>query len=228
MEGYGLLADGPISRQGHFQHVHQFYTATDPNFTGRSTVPVLWDASERKLRSNSSEDIMLAFDAAGFGTDLLPADKKAEIETLTAQIFDGLSNAVYRAGKAERQDEYDAAVDMVFHTMDLLEDRLAKQRYLFGPTITHADIRLFATLVRFDTVYATHFRCTRKRLVDYPALWRFTRRIYQMPGIRETVDFDEIRYGYYVNDGSHNPFSIIGQQPDIDWEDTQGLAFECR
>lgn len=167
----------------------------------------------RKVLSNSSADIILAFDSVSELIDLRPAGLRDEIDALTQYIFDGLSNAVYRAGKSQRQDEYDDAVDTVFLTLDTLEDRLDGQTFLFGEKLTKADIRLFATLVRFDTVYPTHFRCTRKRIVDYPDLWRFARRIFQMPGIRQTVDFDEIRYGYYVNDGDHNPHGIVGQQP---------------
>lgn len=223
VEGYGLRPTGPISDYGQIKHAHQLYALTDPGYTGRATVPILWDSAEQKALSNSSADIISAFNRAGGGPDLQPKHLSRDIETLTKEIFDGLSNAVYRAGKAERQDEYDDAADTVFATMARLEDRLGDQRFLFGDVMSTADIRLFATLVRFDTVYATHFRCTRKRLVDHPALWRFTRRIYQMPGIRQTIDFDEIRFGYYVNDGAHNPFDIIGQQPEIDWEDRSGL-----
>ncbi|MFA3917054.1 glutathione S-transferase C-terminal domain-containing protein [Ruegeria hyattellae] len=218
VEGYGLLAGGPVPDRSEIQHVHQFYTMTAPTFTGRATVPILWDAKSCKILSNSSADIIAAFDDVGNKINLRPAGLLDEIEDLTQFIFHGLSNAVYRAGKSQRQDEYDEAVDAVFHTMDALEDRLDGRAFLFGSQVTLADIRLFATLVRFDTVYATHFRCTRKRLTDYPRLWRFTRSIYQMPGVKETVDFDEIRFGYYVNDGSHNPFGIVGQQPEIDWE----------
>lgn len=223
VEGYGLLPGGPIPDRAAYQHVHQFYTATDSKYTGRSTVPILWDAHNRFILSNSSAEIMAAFDSVSAKTELRPTKIQDEIDDLTQYIFDGLSSAVYRAGKAQRQEEYDTAVDTVFGTLDALEHRLSGQLYLFGDTLTQADIRLFATLVRFDTVYATHFRCTRKRLLDYPLLWRFTRRIFQIPGIRQTVDFDEIRYGYYVNDGDHNPFGIIGQQPEIDWESLEGL-----
>ena len=220
---YGLLRGGPLPNRSQGQHLHQFYTATVPDYTGRATVPVLWDAKQNRILSNSSDDIITAFDTAGSGVNLRPAKLLDQIETLTRDIFDGLSNAVYRAGKSERQDAYDEAVDTVFATLDTLEARLTGQTFLFGQELTQADIRLFATLVRFDTVYATHFRCTRRRLVDYPHMWRFTRQIYQMPGIKQTVDFDEIRFGYYVNDGSHNPFDIIGQQPDIDWENRAGI-----
>lgn len=223
IEGYALLPDGPLSGDTVLP-LHQFYTQSTPNFTGRVTVPLLWDAPQGQIISNSSADIIAAFNHGPSGPDLLPTTIDADIQALIQTIFDGLSNAVYRAGLAERQDEYDDAVDTVFATMDMLDARLSDRTFLFGPDITAADIRLFASLVRFDTVYATHFRCTRKRLVDYGALWRFTRRIYQMPGIQQTVDFDEIRFGYYVNDGSHNPFGIIGQQPGIDWLDTTGLS----
>ncbi|GGX66280.1 glutathione-dependent reductase [Tateyamaria omphalii] len=223
-EGYGLLQGGLLSNRSDFEHVHQFYTSTVADYTGRSTVPILWDAADSRIISNSSADIMSAFDGISQRIDLRPTALGNEVDDLTHYIFDGLSNAVYRAGKSQRQDEYDEAVDTVFGTLDTLEDRLEGQTFLFGGDLTMADIRLFATLVRFDTVYATHFRCTRKRLVDYPLLWRFTRRIFQMPGIRQTVDFDEIRYGYYVNDGDHNPNGIIGQQPEINWESQEGLS----
>ncbi|MEM8878095.1 MAG: glutathione S-transferase C-terminal domain-containing protein [Pseudomonadota bacterium] len=223
LQGYGLLPDGPITSGSDIRHAHQLYSLTDATYTGRATVPMLWDKEERRVLSNSSADIIAALDRTGTALRLRPEQLGSAIDQLTGEIFDGLSNAVYRAGKAERQDEYDEAVDTVFATMDRLEDRLLDQRFLFGADLTSADVRLFATLVRFDTVYATHFRCTRKRLVDYPALWRFTRRIYQMPGIAETVDFEQIRFGYYVNDGSHNPHKIIGQQPAIDWESCDGL-----
>ncbi|WP_162654083.1 glutathione S-transferase C-terminal domain-containing protein [Lentilitoribacter sp. Alg239-R112] len=223
VEGYGLLPDGPITGSSNIQHAHQLYSVTDKNYTGRATVPMLWDSKRQSILSNSSADIILAFSHAGRGSELRPEMLVSEIDALTSDIFNGLSNAVYRAGKAEQQAEYDEAVDTVFATMDYLEDRLMDQHFLFGSNLTTADIRLFATLVRFDTVYVTHFRCIRKRLVDYPALWRFTRRIFQMPGIREIVNFEEIRFGYYVNDGSHNPFAIIGQQPLINWDNRDGL-----
>lgn len=222
VQGYGLQPHGPLAESG-TRHIHTLYSATDPAYTGRATVPVLWDLDAERILSNSSADLIDAFDRAGTGPSLCPDDRRPEIEALTRRIFDGLSNAVYRAGLAERQDAYDDAVDTVFDTLDMLEARLANTRYLFGDWISSADLRLFATLVRFDAVYATHFRCTRRRIVDYAALWRFTRRIYQQPGIRDSVDFDEIRFGYYVNDGSHNPHGIIGQQPLIDWDDATGL-----
>ena len=222
IEGYGLLS-GVLADPKEWRHLHQAYALHDPQYTGRATVPVLWDAVEDRIVSNDSGAIMKAFDVVGGGRPLYPADLAQQIDALTQDIFDGLSNAVYRAGLAERQDAYDAAIESVFGTLDGLEARLADQQYLFGDAMTLADVRLFATLVRFDTVYATHFRCTRKRLVDYPSLWRFARQVYQMPRVKQTVDFDEIRAGYYLNDGSHNPHGLIGAQPVIDWESTKGF-----
>lgn len=221
VEGYAILPRGPLSVG--FHHVHQLYAATDKVYTGRATVPVLWDAHERTVLSNSSDDIMQAFDAARTGPRLFPTELAEEMASFLPRLFNGLSNAVYRAGKAQRQDEYEDATASVYATLHALEERLSNQTYLFGGTITAADLRLFATLVRYDTVYATHFRCTRYRLTDFPALWRFTRRLFQMPGIAQTVDFDEIRRGYYLNDGSHNPFGLVADQPEIDWLDQSGL-----
>jgi putative glutathione S-transferase len=221
VEGYAIVPDGPLSAD--FHHVHQLYSATDPAYTGRATVPVLWDAHERIVLSNASEDIMQAFDAAETGPRLFPAELADEMTSFLPQLFNGLSNAVYRAGKAQRQDEYEEATTSVYATLHALEERLSHKAFLFGETLTAADLRLFATLVRYDTVYATHFRCTRYRLTDFPALWRFTRRIYQMSGVAGTVDFEEIRRGYYLNDGSHNPFGLVADQPEIDWMDCSGL-----
>ncbi|MEQ8655948.1 MAG: glutathione binding-like protein [Hyphomicrobiales bacterium] len=222
VEGYAIKPDGSLANAGH-QHVHELYTATDNAYTGRATVPVLWDADREAILSNSSEDILVALDKAGSGPSLFPTEHAVEMAAFLPKLFDGLSNAVYRAGKAQRQDEYEHATASVYATLHMLEERLAGQTYLFGATITTADLRLFATLVRYDSVYATHFRCTRYRLTDFPALWRFTRRMYQMPGVAETVDFDEIRRGYYLNDGSHNPFGLVADQPEIDWMDRSGL-----
>jgi len=222
VQGYAIKPDGPLAKAG-YRHAHELYSATDPTYTGRATVPALWDEREQAVLSNSSEDIMVALDKAGTGPNLFPDEHVDDMAVFLPQLFDSLSNAVYRAGKAQRQDEYEEATRSVYAMLHTLEERLSSQTYLFGQAITAADLRLFATLVRYDTVYATHFRCTRYRLTDFPALWRFTRRIYQMPGVAETVDFDEIRRGYYLNDGSHNPFGLVADQPEIDWMDHSGL-----
>ncbi|MBV6658148.1 MAG: glutathione S-transferase C-terminal domain-containing protein [Devosiaceae bacterium] len=223
VEGYALKPEGPLAPLG-WLHMHQLYTATDPAYTGRSTVPALWDAEANQIVSNESAAIMRAFDEAGTGPRLFPDALEKELSAFLPWLFEGLSNAVYRAGKAQRQDEYEEATASVYATLEALEVRLTDRPYLFGEALTAPDLRLFATLVRYDTVYATHFRCTRYRLVDFPALWRFTRRLFQMPGVAETMDFDEIRRGYYLNDGAHNPFGLVGDQPKIDWWDRTGLS----
>jgi len=221
VEGYGLLPDGPLNagRAAPLRHMHQVYTLTDPDHTGRVTVPVLWDASEQRIVSNDSATIMRALGSipSQDGLVLVPAEREAEIDALNDRIHHGLANAVYEAGKAQAQDAYLEAVDRVFATLAMLESRLSDRRFLFGDTLTETDLRLFATLVRFDAVYATHFRCTRHRLTDYAHLWAYARAIYNRPGVAGTVDFDAILYGYYANDGVHNPFGIIAERPAIDW-----------
>lgn len=222
VEGYALLPDGPLADLG-FAHAHQLYSATVAHYTGRATVPMLWDRAEGQVLSNSSADIISALDNGGQGRALVPDRLEQEIESFLPWLFDSFSNAVYRAGKAQRQDEYEEATASVYAALHALEQQLADQVFLFGDQLTVADIRLFASLVRYDSVYATHFRCTGYRLTDFSMLWRFTRRVYQMPGVAATVDFDEMRRGYYLNDGSHNPFGLIADQPDIDWMDKAGL-----
>ena len=217
VEGYALVSTGPLARELNVRHVHELYTRTVTDYTGRSTVPLLWDRERGCIVSNASGDIIAIFDRLSNQTRLRPTHLSADIADLTKWIFENLSNAVYRAGKAQHQVEYEDAVTLVFESMDDLESRLQDKRFLYGDTITEADVRLFATLVRFDTVYATHFRCTLRRLTDYPNLWRYTREIYQLPGLADTVDFDEIRRGYYINDGDHNPYGLVGMQPVIDW-----------
>lgn len=199
------------------RHMHQLYTLTDPTYTGRVTVPVPWDAAYQRIVSNDSATITrsLGSIASEDGLVLVPADREAEIDALNDQIHHGLANAVYEAGKA--QDVYDEAVGRVFSTLSMLDQRLTDRRYLFGEALTETDLRLFATLVRFDAVYATHFHCTRHRLTDYPNLWPYARTIYNWPGVAETVDFDAILYGYYANDGVRNPFGIIAERPMVDW-----------
>ncbi len=202
------------------RHVHQLYSLSASAYTGRATVPVLWDAAAGCIISNDSARIMRSFDVARVQKGLaaftfLPKHLLGEIDALNDDIDRGLSNAVYRAGLAERQAAYDEAVITVFTMLDRLEQRLACCRYLFGAVITETDWRLFATLVRFDTVYATHFRCTRKRLIDYPHLWGYLRDLYGFRGIAETVDFPAILEGYYRYDGAHNPFGIVAALPDV-------------
>jgi len=209
------------------QHLHQLYTFSDDGFTGRSTVPVLWDSQTQSIASNSSAAIMRALDAAlspalDFDFSLRPNELHEEIDALNAVIYDGLANGVYRAGFAESQDAYDVAVGEVFDTLDHLEKRLASSRYLFGNIITEADWRLFPTLVRFDHVYYVLHKCARHRLVDYPRLWAYTRDLFAWRGVKDTVDFDIIRHASYTNDTSSNANRIVAIAPDINWSEPHG------
>jgi len=203
-------------------HLHELYTASDSEFTGRVTVPVLWDSLAKVIVSNDSTQIMRALDAVT-GAEvhdftLRPAAHAAEVDELNDFIYNGLSNAVYRAGFAEKQASYDEAVALVFETLQILEDRLAQRRYLLGPGLTEADLRLFPTLVRFDAVYAILARCSLRRLVDHPNLWAYARDLYSWPNVAETVDMDALRKGAYSADRTNNPFGIVAIAPDADWQ----------
>ena len=221
IEGYALPdeASAEWSGIGRLRHVHQLYTLSNPGYSGRATVPLLWDTARRRIVSNGSARIMRSLDGVS-GTKrytLVPGHLAPEIDWLNRRIDEGLANAVYRAGLAQRQDSYDEAVADVFATLDELEDRLTNRRYLFGSVVTESDWRLFPTLVRFDPVYATHFRCTRHRLRDYPNLWAYARDLWRWPGVSGTIDLAAILQGYYCNDGEHNPHGIIAEAPAADW-----------
>lgn len=208
-------------------HLHQIYTLSDAAYTGRSTVPILWDSKGQRIVSNESAAIMRGLDAVRlegrqFDFTLLPETLRVEIDAINAQVYDGLANGVYRAGFAERQDAYDEAVVQVFDTLDDLEARLSKQRYLLGSVITEADWRLFPTLVRFDAIYHVLHRCCKRRLIDYPHLWGYARDLYAWRGVAETVDFDVAREASYKNDTSTNPYGIVGIAPDADWQASHG------
>jgi len=206
----------------HIEHLHELYSLSDPNYTGRSTVPVLWDAENTKILSNDSRRIIRSFNRVGQqcgkGTyHLAPDHQLVEIDRMNDWLFQNLGNAVYKAGFAETQKAYNDAVKTVFKSLDRLEKKLARQRYLLGKSITEADWRLFATLIRFDNVYAILHRCSYKRLTDYPALWSYARELFSLPGVSETVDFDEILRGSYLNDTSYNPHDILPILPFADW-----------
>jgi putative glutathione S-transferase len=224
IQGYPVAAGAewtPPGLDGPIVHLHELYTASDPHFTGRVTVPVLWDSVARKIVSNDSARIMQALDAvrrAGVPDfTLRPADLVPEVDELNAFIYDGLSNAVYRAGFAENQAAYDDAVTQVFESLKRLEDRLAHRRYLLGPGLTESDLRLFPTLVRFDAVDAILARCSLRRLVDHPNLWAYARDLYAWPNIASTVDMEALRKGAYEADRTNNPFGIVAIAPDVDW-----------
>jgi putative glutathione S-transferase len=203
--------------------LHEIYTMSDPHCTTRVTVPVLFDAQERTIVSNESADIIRMFNSAfdHLGArpgDFYPATHRGEIDAVNARIYDTLNNGVYKAGLAARQDAYEEAVAGVFDTLDWLEQRLARQRYLVGDVLTEADMRLFTTLVRFDPVYHGHFKCNRRALTSYPALWDYTRALYQHPCIKPTVNFTHVKGHYY---GSHpwlNPSAIVPAGPDVDFD----------
>lgn len=205
-------------------HLHELYTMSDPAYTGRSTIPVLWDARDGRIVSNDSLAIIRGLNdlarGLGRGPDLVPEDLKTDINDLNARLYEQLGNAVYQAGFAEIQAAYDEAVERVFGMLDELEDRLSERKHLFGDRLTEADCRLFPTLVRFDNVYHVLHRCTRKRLTDYPALWTYARRVFAWPGVSDTVDFDEIMRGSYLNDTANNPHGIVPVVPALDWDAT--------
>ena len=203
-------------------YAYEVYTASDGTYSGQASVPLLWDSGKRQVVSNDSLQIMKAFDRvescpSNGDITLYPDDLRSEIDELNGQIFSGLANGVYRAGLARSQRHYDDAVADVFATLDLLEARLARGRLMFGRRLTITDIVLFPVLVRFDVVYHTHFRCTRRRLVDYPVLWAYARDLLGWEPVAIDVDFAAIQSGYFHNDGDHNPHGIIAERPDCDW-----------
>ncbi|MBE1285884.1 MAG: glutathione S-transferase family protein [Rhodobacteraceae bacterium] len=204
-------------------HLHQIYTRAQPDVTTRVTVPVLWDKQQNTIVSNESSEIIRMFNSAfdditGNTLDFWPEDLREPIEAVNARIYDTFNNGVYKSGFATTQDAYDAAVYPLFDTLDWLEDILSEHRYLMGDRITEADWRLFPTLIRFDPVYHLHFKCNRKRIIDYPNLWAYTRELYQWPGVRETVNFQHIVRHYHYSHDTINPHRIIPINPDIDYE----------
>ena len=203
--------------------MRQIYTRADPLYSGRVTVPVLWDKARGKVASNESSEIIRmfnsAFDEIGAAAgDYYPADLRTEIDEVNERIYRTVNNGVYRSGFATSAEAYEEAVGELFETMDWLEERLSRQRWLVGERMTEADIRLFTTLVRFDPVYVGHFKCNIRRLVDYPNLWAYTREIYQLPTVRPTVHMDHIKKHYYGSHESINPTRIVPVGPLVDFE----------
>jgi len=210
------------------------FRTADPIYSGRVTVPILWDRAQDTIVSNESADIIRMFNSAfdpitGNTDDFWPETLRAAIAPVNDRIYDSVNNGVYKAGFATTQAAYDAAVIPLFESLDWLEERLSSQRYLMGDRITEADWRLFTTLIRFDPVYHLHFKCNRRRIVDYPALWAYTRELYQWPGVAETVNFDHIVRHYHYSHDSINPHRIIPINPVLDYRapnarDTLGAA----
>jgi putative glutathione S-transferase len=197
-----------------FSFLSEAYRATDPQYQGRVTVPVLWDKETKKIVSNSDDDIMRMFETefealAGDRIDLYPLQHRAEIEQLNADIYERVNNGVYRAGFATSQRAYEKSAFCVFEALDLLDARLATKRYLFGSTPLETDWRLFVTLVRFDAVYHGHFKCNLRRIADYSELYGYLRDLYQYDGVAETVNFDHIKRHYYATHEEINPTRIV-------------------
>lgn len=205
------------------QYLHQIYTKAKPGYTGRVTVPVLWDRRTGTIVNNESAEIIRLFNSAFDGLpgvdrelDLSPPELRLEIDAMNARVYDAVNNGVYKAGFATSQDAYEEAVGALFAMLDELDSLLARQTYLVGGRLTEADWRLFTTLVRFDPVYVGHFKCNLKRLIDYPHLWRYARRLYCIPGVAETVNMAHIKGHYYESHRTINPTGIVPAGPELD------------
>jgi putative glutathione S-transferase len=221
-------ADGVIQDSvGNAEFLHQIYTAVDDKLTGRVTVPVLWDKKTETIVSNESSEIIRmfnrAFDHLGAKAgDFYPEALRVEIDAVNERIYHTVNDGVYKCGFATSQGAYEEAVLALFDTLEWIEARLSKQRYLVGDQITEADWRLFTTLVRFDAVYYVHLKANLRRIVDYPNLWAYTRELYQVPGIRGTVNMHHIKHHYYRSHPSINPTQIVPMGPVIDFDEPHG------
>jgi len=221
--GWAFTAAEGSTRDALFKsrYLHEIYTRANPTYTGRVTVPVLWDRKCATIVSNESSEIIRMFnsefDAIGESTlDFYPKALRAEIDQINDFVYPRINNGVYRCGFATSQVAYELAFKELFEALDTLEDRLAKQRYLVGDRITEADWRLFTTLVRFDAVYVGHFKCNLRRIADYPNLSGYLRDLYQSPGIESTVNFDHIKRHYYQSHPTINPTRIVARGPEHD------------
>ena len=214
--GDGVIPDPMFNAK----YYYEIYTAADPGYSGRVTVPALWDKRSNTIVSNESSEIIRMFNSAFDGAgarqgDYYPEHLRDEIDAINSRVFRTLNNGVYRAGFATSQEAYEEAVYPLFDTLEWLEDSLQNRRYLTGSRITEADWRLFTTLIRFDPVYVSHFKCNRKRLVDYPNLWAYTRDLYQQPGVAETVNMEHIKKSYFGSHSMVNPTGIVPVGPDF-------------
>ena len=201
----------------------EIYLLADPHFTGRVTVPVLWDKQRRTIVNNESSEIIRMFNSAfdaftAAREDFYPAALRGEIDTINSTVYANVNNGVYRAGFALTQEAYEEAFQKLFAALDELEARLGRTRYLVGNRLTEADWRLFTTLVRFDAVYVGHFKCNLRRIADYPNLSNYLRDLYQVPGVAETVDLDHIKRHYYMSHRRLNPLGIVPLGPELDFE----------
>ena len=222
-DGDGVVAD-PIHDAN---YLYEIYQAADASYTGRVTVPVLWDTHKDTIVSNESADIIRmlnsAFDGIGAAEgDYYPEPLRDEIDDINARVYDTVNNGVYKAGFATTQEAYEEAVEPLFESLEWLDGRLSTQRSLLGERITEADWRLFTTLLRFDPVYVGHFKCNRRRIVDFDNLWPYVRDLYQVAGVAETVHMDHIKSHYYGSHKTINPTGIVPVGPDIDYSEPHG------
>ena len=219
--GHGVIPDNVNDAE----FMHQVYTKAKPDYSGRVTVPVLWDKKTGTIVSNESSEIIRMFNCAfdGIGAldgDYYPKILRTQIDELNDRIYNTLNNGVYRCGFATTQSAYEAAINPLFDTLDWLEAILSETRYLTGTSITEADWRLFTTLIRFDPVYVGHFKCNLRRIIDYPNLSNYLLDLYQQPGIAETVNMQHIKEHYYGSHETINPSRVVPMGPDIDFTQT--------
>ncbi len=221
--GEGVIPD-PIFGA---RYMHEIYTAARPDYSGRVTVPVLWDKEKGTIVNNESSEIIRFFDSefddlGVSGLHFCPPELESDIEAVNEFVYGSINNGVYKCGFATTQEAYEEAVKALFAALDQIDLRLSGSRYLVGKAITEADWRLFTTLVRFDPVYVGHFKCNIRRLVDYPNLWAYTRELYQVPGVAETVHMDHIKEHYYRSHGTLNPSGVVPVGPEIDFTEPHG------
>lgn len=215
--GPGVVADPLFGAD----YLHQLYTQAEPQYSGRVTVPLLWDKKQQRPVSNESAEIIRMFNSAfdhlgAHEGDYYPLALREQIDAMNARVYERINNGVYRAGFATTQEAYEEAVQPLFAELDALESLLSQQRYLCGPQITEADWRLWTTLIRFDAVYVGHFKCNLRRIADYPALFGYLRELYQWPGIAQTVNFEHIKGHYYQSHTQINPTQVVPQGPALD------------
>ncbi|MGE7366571.1 glutathione S-transferase family protein [Desemzia incerta] len=214
----GVIPDPVINAT----YLHELYTHVDPNYSGRVTVPILYDLKQNKIVNNESSEIMRMLNTAFYGVgakegDYYPKELQEEIDAVNELVYHNVNNGVYKAGFATNEGVYQEEVGRLFKTLDQLEARLENQRYLVGDQITEADWRLFTTLIRFDSVYYSHFKCNIRQIRDYKNLWRYTRELYNWPGIAETVNYKHIKEHYYRSHKNINPTGIVPVGPILDF-----------
>jgi glutathionyl-hydroquinone reductase len=213
-----------------FRFLSEAYLKTDPEYSARFTVPTIWDRHTERLVTNNFPDITIDFETqfTAFhkpdAPDLYPEHLRDEIDAVNELIYRDVNNGVYKCGFATTQEAYEAAFDALFARIDWLEERLSGQRYLVGDQLTEADIRLWVTLARFDAVYHGHFKCNKRKLIEYPNLWGYARDLYSLPAFRDTTNFDHIKRHYYMTHPTLNPTRIVPKGPDTDWNEPNNRA----